>query len=375
MTDLENLFPPFRRTGFDYSTSGAPSIEFASIFGGGSAMETPIVDNKPILETLFSRWRAPCMSVGVELGFFEELNAAPASAAELARRLDLNERAMRAVLPVLAGSGLLYARGGRYGLTTAARTYLLKDSHFFFGAKLMTQARSMSEFEELLKALRHKDEYKGERKRPVEGWEAGQISPEMAKNLAAYMQAECVGLAAGAAKSGVYKGVKKMLDVGGGSGVMSIAIASHQPGTTCTVMDLPTMCAEAGEYIKAAGVGDKVDTKVVDMFRQPWPEGYDGMVFSNIYHDWRFDTCATISALAFKALMPGGKIFLHEMLLNDDLSGPVATAGFSTQMLLGTQGQQFSFLELKALLEEAGFKDIGVTHTFGYYSVVTGVKP
>ena len=59
----------------------------------------------------------------------------------------------------------------------------------------------MSEFEELLKALRHKDEYKGERKRPVEGWEAGQISPEMAKSLAAYMQAECVGLAAAAARA------------------------------------------------------------------------------------------------------------------------------------------------------------------------------
>ncbi len=338
-------------------------------------MQTPIVDNKPILETLFSRWRAPCMSVGVELGLFEELNAAPASAAELAGRLDLNERAMRAVLPVLAGSGILYARGGRYGLTTAARTYLLKDSFFFFGPKLMTQARTMNEFAELLKALRQKDEYKGNRPRPVEGWEAGQISPEMAKGLAGYMQSECVGLAAGAAKSGVYKGVKRMLDVGGGSGVMSIAIARQQPETACTVMDLPTMCAEADKYIEAAGLTGKVETKVVDMFREPWPDGYDGMVFSNIYHDWRFDTCATISALAFKALVPGGRIFLHEMLLDDDLGGPVATAGFSAQMLLGTQGQQFSYLELKTLLEDAGFKDVSVTHTFGYYSVVTGVKP
>ena len=375
MTYLKNFFKPLHPANFDHSTSSAPSIEFASIFGGASAMETPIVDNKPILETLFSRWRAPCMSIGVELGFFEELNAAPASAAELAKRLDLNERAMRAVLPVLAGSGLLYARGGRYGLTTAARTYLLKDSHFFFGAKLMTQARTMSEFEELLKALRHREEYKGERERPVEGWEAGEISPKVAKGIAAYMQAECVGLAAGAAQSGVFEGVKKMLDVGGGSGVMSIAIAAHQPDTSCTVMDLPTMCDEAAGYIKAAGMEDKVDTKAVDMFRQPWPAGYDGMVFSNIYHDWRFDTCQTISALAFKALLPGGRIFLHEMLLNDDLSGPVATAGFSTQMLLGTQGQQFSFLELKGLLEEAGFINVGVTHTFGYYSVVSGVKP
>ncbi len=338
-------------------------------------METPLVDNKPILETVFARWRLPCLSVGLELGFYEALNDAPASAADLAKRLDLNERAMRAILPVLAASGILTSRGGRFGLTTAARTYLLKDSYFFFGAKLVAQARSSNEHNELLKALRHKDEYKGERQRPVEGWEAGQIPPEMAKNIAAYMQSECVALAVGAARSGVFKGVKRMLDVGGGSGAMSVAITAHQPDTHCTVMDLPTMCEEAKGYIKAAGLEGRIETTAVDMFRQPWPEGYDGMVFSNIFHDWRFETCATLSSLAFGALVKGGRIFLHEMLLNDDQSGPAATAGFSTQMLLGTQGQQFSYPELKALLEGAGFTDIGVIHTFGYYSVVTGVKP
>ena len=375
MTLQDLINKPFGSAKLGHSSSAPGSLQFAAKRGGRNPMQTPIVDNKPILETLFARWRAPCMSVGVELGLFEELNAGPASAAELAERLDLNERAMRAVLPVLAASDILHAHGGRYALTAAARTYLLKDSFFYFGAKLLNQSRSINEHGELLKALRHKDEYKGDRVRPVEGWEAGNISPEVAKGIAAYMQSECVGLAAGAAKSGVYKGVKKMLDVGGGSGVMSIAIAVNQPDTACTVMDLPTMCAEAEGYIKAAGLDGKIDTRAVDMFRQPWPEGYDGMVFSNIYHDWRFDTCATISSLAFKALVPGGRIFLHEMLLDDDLGGPLATAGFSTQMLLNTQGQQFSYLELKKLLEDAGFTDISVTHTFGYYSVVTGVKP
>ena len=338
------------------------------------ALETPLVDNKPILETLFARWRAPSMSVGVELGFYEALNEAPATAAELAKRLKLNERAMRAVLPVLAASGILTVHGGRFALSAAARTYLLKDSYFFFGPKLMTQSRSMSEHGELIKALKAKNEYKGTAARPVEGWEAGQIPPDLAKGIAAYMQSECVGLAAGAAKSGVFKGVKRMLDVGGGSGVMSIAIAAHQKGTQCTVMDLPTMCKEAEGYIKRAGFAGKIDTKAVDMFRQPWPKGYDGMVFSNIFHDWRFETCAVIAELAFKALKKGGRIFLHEMLLNDDQSGPAATAGFSTQMLLGTQGQQFSYPELKGMLEKAGFTKLGVTHTFGYYYVVTGRK-
>ena len=62
------------------------------------------------------------------------------------------------------------------------------------------------------------------------------------------------------------------------------------------------------------------------------------------------------------------------MLMDDDLKGPVATAGFSAQMLLDTRGQQYSFLELRDFLTRVGFTNIGVTHSFGFYYVVTGTK-
>jgi hypothetical protein len=44
-------------------------------------------------------------------------------------------------------------------------------------------------------------------------------------------------------------------------------------------------------------------------------------------------------------------------------------------MLLGTQRQQYSGREISAFLTEAGFREIEVKPTFGYWSIVTGVKP
>jgi len=38
-------------------------------------------------------------------------------------------------------------------------------------------------------------------------------------------------------------------------------------------------------------------------------------------------------------------------------------------------GRQYSGRELSAMLSEAGFADIEVTPTFGYYSIVIGRKP
>jgi cyclopropane fatty-acyl-phospholipid synthase-like methyltransferase len=164
------------------------------------------------------------------------------------------------------------------------------------------------------------------------------------------------------------------LDVGGGSGCFMTAIAQAHPKLKATVMELGTMCDVAAQYVAAAGVQSQVDTKAVDMFREPWPKGYDAVFFSNIWHDWNFRTCAWLAARAYEALPRGGRIMLHEALLDDDGGGPPTTAAFSMLMLLATQGQQFTFAELKALLEKAGFENIETRQTAGYYSITTGYK-
>ena len=110
------------------------------------------------------------------------------------------------------------------------------------------------------------------------------------------------------------------------------------------------------------------------MFREAWPKGYDAIFFSNIWHDWNFRTCAWLAARAYEALPRGGRIMLHEALLDDDGNGPLGTAAFSMFMLLATQGQQFTLAELAALLEGAGFVGVETQQTAGYYSITTAYK-
>ncbi|HEY3517034.1 MAG TPA: methyltransferase, partial [Gammaproteobacteria bacterium] len=139
-------------------------------------------------------------------------------------------------------------------------------------------------------------------------------------------------------------------------------------------LELPAVCEVARDYIEQGGVSDRVDTVSIDMFREAWPRGYDGMFFSNIFHDWNAETNTFLARRAHEALAPGGRIFLHEMLLAEDGSGPATTASFSMLMLLGTRGRQYSFTELRQILANAGFADVDARPTYGYYSVVTGRK-
>ena len=64
-------------------------------------------------------------------------------------------------------------------------------------------------------------------------------------------------------------------------------------------------------------------------------------------------------AHAVSVLKPGGLLFIHEFILNDDRTGPLFPALFSINMLLGTPtGQSYSERELKGILERNGVVDI-----------------
>jgi acetylserotonin N-methyltransferase len=336
--------------------------------------ELPTVDDRPIWDVLLATYRMPALAAADALNLFETLYESPASAEELSARTGLAIEPLKALLPMLSALGFLVPRLGRYQLTPTARIYLLHDSPFYWG-HAFTRGRADPMVEALLEKLQGKAKVDPSLPNPGDQWEAGQVTPEMAALIARFMHSHSLPAATGAAREGNFTGVRRLLDVGGGSGVFSIALAQKHPNMGCTVMELPTMCARAKDYIAAEGMADRIDTVSVDMFRAAWPKGYDAIFLSNIFHDWSTDTNRQLSASAFAALPSGGRIYLHEMLIDDEGSGPLPAASFSIMMLFGTRGRQYSLLELKAILEGAGFTDVGAANTYGYYSVVSARKP
>jgi hypothetical protein len=111
------------------------------------------------------------------------------------------------------------------------------------------------------------------------------------------------------------------------------------------------------------------------MFREPWPTGYDAVFFSDIFHDWGPVLCRQLTQRSFGALPAGGRIYLHEMLLDETKAGPLPAVSYSMGMLRFTQGKQYSAGELEQLLQTEGFQELSVTPTYGYYSLVSARKP
>jgi acetylserotonin N-methyltransferase len=283
------------------------------------------------------------------------------------------------VLTLLAALGYLAPRLGRYHITEAARQHLLPSSPLYWGGVWASMRRGNPLCDRLQEALTAPDPAeeipRAHGDRNVDEWASGQMTAEAALSMTRYMHSHSAAAAIAVAQSDLFASTRRLLDVGGCSGVFSIALAARHPALTCTIMDLPAVCALTPDYVAERGLAGRIDTHAADMFRDPWPPGYDAVFFSNIFHDWRPVTCLGLARRAFGALPAGGTINLHEMLLNDDGSGPRTAAAFSVLMALGTQGQQFTFGQLESLLTEAGFTDIECQSTSPLYSLIRGRKP
>ena len=345
--------------------------------------EAPSSDDRHIWDLWLTGTYQGTIVAADDAGIFAALAERPAAIDALAQRLDFDVRATGIVLRLLASLRLLVAREGTYQLTDEARLYLVKASPFYWGHMMRVGVSDWHRDTALAKLKR-----KGSAEsagpegtprpsgsgRPADGWAAGEINIGQATQIAAAMHAHSLPAAIGAARNYDFTGITRILDVGGGSGCFMIAMAQAHRALAATVMELPAMCEVALQYIADGGVQAQVDTAAVDMFREPWPHGCDAVFFSNIWHDWNFRTCRWLAERAYEVLPRGGRIMLHEMLLDDRGDGPATAAAFSMLMLLATQGQQFTFAEIKGLLEQAGFADVATKHTAGHYSITTGYK-
>jgi len=337
---------------------------------GTPITDPPTCDDRLLWDVWLSFYQLPVLTVADEMGLFPLLAREPVTVEEVAQALGLSPRAAETMTGILVSVGFLAHYGGRLHLTDPARNYLLPDGPFYWGG-MIHRMRTHPATAPIREALQQD----GARGRFTDAWERGEVDPEQVRAFTRAMHSHSFAAATGMARNGDFSGVRRLLDVGGGSGCFCIALAQLYPELQCTVMDLPEVCALAQEYAAAEGVGGRIGTAALDMFRDPWPEGHDALFFSNIFHDWEPERCLELARKAFGVLPPGGRIYLHEMLLSDTRTGPLPAISFSMSMLLFTRGKQYSAGELDAMLRECGFRDVAVTPTYGYYSLVTAVRP
>jgi hypothetical protein len=96
-----------------------------------------------------------------------------------------------------------------------------------------------------------------------------------------------------------------------------------------------------------------------------------------ILHDWAQDRCRAILQKCWAALPSGGQVIIAELLVNDERTGPPAAALMSLNMLVETEGRNYTPAEYTAWLADLGFQHIDTVwfDAAGANGAVIGRKP
>jgi predicted O-methyltransferase YrrM len=170
--------------------------------------------------------------------------------------------------------------------------------------------------------------------------------------------------------------VNRVLDVGGGSGVYSMALVRAKPGLRAVVFDLPKVTELARKYISEGGLSASISTKDGDYNRDDFGTGYDLVFMSAIVHINSYDENTALVERAFRSLDPGGVIVIQDHIMDDDRTAPARGALFALNMLVNTQrGDTYTESEMRQWLEKAGCVDIRRISTDMENDLMTGRKP
>ena len=337
-------------------------------------LDPPVSSYALIIDVIRSSYTLPALLAADQAGLFAALADAPASSDEVAQRFGISERSAAALLGVLAARGFLAQAGGKFHLLDVSKEFLLPRSPFYCGGWL-NLCRSQSVNHEMMYGAIFEEKLAFTELLDADNWES---EPDVGKlrMFTAAIHAVSFAAATAVALHGDFAGVKRLLDVAGGSGCFCIALGLRYPAMELTVMELPGVCEIIPEYTAPWGLADRIGTLGADMFRDDWPSGYDAHFLSNVFHDWGPERCRALARSSFDALPSGGRIYLHEELANDTHDGPLPTMLYSMIMLAWTRGgRQYSFAEFDEILTGAGFENVRVSYTYGRFSLVVADKP
>lgn len=147
--------------------------------------------------------------------------------------------------------------------------------------------------------------------------------------------------------------VKRVVDVGGGSGGLLTELLSAHSHLLGTVVDRAEPVATALRTFAANGLADRADG-VVGSFFEPLPAGADAYVVSRALTDWNDERATAILRRCAEAAQGGGRVLVVEMLPGEPLVPH--RSPFDLTMLAIVGGRERSSADFEALGAAAGLR-------------------
>jgi predicted TPR repeat methyltransferase len=149
-------------------------------------------------------------------------------------------------------------------------------------------------------------------------------------------------------------GVDRLMDLGGGSGVMSLALLRRYPRLRATVVDIANVCAAGREIAAEVSLADRITYHAADFLRDELPSGFDMALECdvNVY-------AVPLFRRVRASLKPGGLFVIVDQLAPADGVAPASRLHWALEGSLRDPSFQFpTAAMIRDQLRQAGFRDL-----------------
>ncbi|WAL93039.1 methyltransferase [Streptomyces sp. Je 1-369] len=323
-----------------------------------------------LLELVQGAMVSQAIYVAAELRVAETLQDGPLTPQQIAERAGADADALHRLLRLLATYGIFTEhKDGRFALTPMARA-LLKDAPMsMYGiARLMGHPIHWEDWGHLLDAVRT-----GEPSLPkLRGMGAFEYLEANAEYGAVFTDG--MGAMSGTETEPLlaaydFARYATVVDFCGGRGDLLAGVLKKTPAARGILSDPRVGTNGAAGFLAEQGVSERCTIADGGLF-DAVPAGGDAYILKHILHDWPEPQALEILRNVRKAMNPGGRLLVMEMVVPDKANGPHSGKLVDLWLMLLVGGKERTRAQYAELLGRAGFQLERVVQTPAAISIV-----
>jgi 2-polyprenyl-3-methyl-5-hydroxy-6-metoxy-1,4-benzoquinol methylase len=302
----------------------------------------PEVDFGLIDEIAKGNEKANLLFAAVDYGIFDLL-IQPKTASEVSEEIKTDPYLTEKFLNALVALNLIHKIENQYSNTKLAETFLMRKSPFYQGNLFEMMKGGLTDWQRISEALKNrcvKIEREGKSiidRTLIVG------HAEIAVTGAMQRAVDVVSTLP------EFKRAKKLLDIGGGHGLYSIAFSQLKPDLEVVLFDLPHVTENAKEHLEQHGMQGKIKIIAGDFTKDDIGNGYDIVFASDV-------TISGILKKVYDALNENGVLIYRRWTINDDRTSPLTSVLFDFMLaMMRSEHRVYTLGEYTHLFEEVCF--------------------
>jgi predicted TPR repeat methyltransferase len=223
---------------------------------------------------------AAALTAALERGLFWQLEGGPQPLAVISEAMGISPRICRNWLRALSSLGLLQEVESGYALSEAARKAIIDAHQPATWSELAREERKKWPGDVALIGRLFEPEATEQQTERSPGQlrdyvQAMADDPQQAHRFTHMLYDLHQPLAEDVARQLALGGAKRLLDIGGGSGVVSLALLSKHPELTATVVDIPTVCAVGRQIADGTSEAGRITYYPANYYLDEFPGRFD----------------------------------------------------------------------------------------------------